>query len=887
MKLKNLKPNDEMIVLGYEDNGDFIYREKLLSMGITRGTKIKFLKSAPLGDPLQIEVRGFSVSLRKEEADILIIGDIEKNGSILNEVKPRHGKRDGTGRCLRANRKEHVSKERSDFTIALAGNPNCGKTTIFNSLTGSKQKVGNWPGVTVERLSGMFNFNNKRIEVVDLPGIYSFSAHSEDEKVSRDYLLSGDADLVVNIIDSSNLDRNLYLTTQLLEMNVPMILVFSMKDSALAKNMKVDVEKLSRLYDLPSIYISATNSIDLEDLKGFIFDFVKSPKISNVEVSYDNEIEDVIDRVSPKIESVATYFGATERWVVLKIIEGDDEVLKKVLSSNDISMDNIKSEISKIESTLNDEAELIVADTKYGFISGIVKSSVNYGVSKRQITEIIDKFVLNKFIGIPIFLVMMYFVFWMAISFGGAFIDFFDILFGTIFVDGTTAILTSIGAPDLLIAVLATGIGGGIQTIGTFIPIIFMLFFMTALLEDSGYMSRAAFVVDRFMRFIGLPGKAFIPLILGFGCTVPAIMATRTLENKRDRFLTIFMAPFMSCGARMSVYALFAAAFFPKNGQNIVFLIYLIGIVLAVITGFLLKKTLFRGESAPFVMELPVYHTPRIRHIFLHTWARLKGFVIDAGKVLMIIITVLSLLNSLGTDGSFNNENSEQSVLSYIGKTVTPIFSPFGVEKDNWPASVGLVTGLFAKEVIVGTLNSLYSQEAHNSPVNSKKDNKFSIVDGVIKAFISIPTNLKGLVNLSSLEDTLGIGVDYSKNEDRAVEELGVKGDLFSIMRSKFSHGPLQAFAYLLFVLLYVPCLVAVSATYREVGIKLTIFQVYYSTMLAWVIATLFYQITVNHDIFWIIFALALGSISISGIFVYANIKGKKTIGVNYGNKRN
>ena len=872
MKIKDLKPNEEKVILGYEGSGNSVYRDKLISMGLTRGETVKFIKAAPLGDPLQVEVRGFSLSLRKEEADFLIIGDDVDDKYCSYCDKVRHGKRDGSGNGNRGNKcAKAESKGDYDFTIALAGNPNCGKTTIFNALTGSKQKVGNWPGVTVEKLSGDFLFEGKKLEVVDLPGIYSFNAHSEDEKATRDYIFSGDADLIINIIDSSNLDRNLYLTTQLLEMNIPMLLVFSMKDSVVAKNMKVDDKKLETLLDLPSIYMSATNSYDLTLLKEFIVENVEDPKTSQVEVKYDNEIEDLISDLASRVDSVANNIGASDRWTALKLLENDRDVTKQVLKDTDVTRDILEQKVNDIESMLNDEVELILADTKYGFISGIVKSSVSYGSTKRQVTEKIDKFVLNKFLGIPIFMAIMYFVFWMAISFGGAFIDFFDILFGTIFVDGFGTLLNAMGAPELVVAVLANGIGGGIQTIGTFIPIIFMLFFMTSLLEDSGYMSRAAFVVDRFMRFIGLPGKAFIPMILGFGCTVPAIMGTRTLENKRDRFLTIFMAPFMSCGARMPVYALFAAAFFPRNGQNIVFLIYGIGIVLAIVTGLLLKKTLFKGESAPFVMELPVYHAPRVHHIFLHTWTRLRAFIVDAGKVLIVVITVLGLLNSMGTDGSFNNEDSEQSVLSYMGKAVTPVFEPFGVEEDNWPASVALFTGLFAKEVIVGTLNSLYSQEIEEDG----EEEEYSFGEGVFDAVKSVPVNVIGLFDPDAFGDPLGVNIDYASDEGGVVDELEVSDGIFDVMRDHFSHGPLQAFAYLLFVLLYVPCLVAVAATYKEVGYRLTLFQVYYATMLAWVVATLFYQITIGHDGFWILFALALISSSVVGIYLYANFKQK------------
>ena len=474
--------------------------------------------------------------------------------------------------------------------------------------------------------------------------------------------------------------------------------------------------------------------------------------------------------------------------------------------------------------------------------------------------------------GLPIFLGVMYAMFWATINLGGAFIDFFDGFFGTIFVDSSATLLGLMHAPNWLIAFISTGLGGGIQTIATFVPIIFMLYFILSLLEDSGYMARGAFVMDRVMRFIGLPGKAFIPMIVGFGCTVPAIMATRTLENKHDRLLTIFMAPFMSCGARLPVYALFAAAFFSKSGQNVVFALYLIGIVLAVATGFLLKKTLFAGEAAPFVMELPLYHTPRLGHIFLHTWDKLKGFVIKAGKVLMIIVTILGLLNSLGTDGSFGNEDSEKSVLAVTGKVITPFFHSFGIGKDNWPAAVGLFTGLFAKEVVVGTLNSLYSSVAEDG-----EEESFDFWESIGESFKSIPDNISGLFTVETFADPLGIEMGDLTDEEGVAQDLELEPATFSAMRERFN-GPMSAFAYLLFILLYVPCLVAVAAAYKEMGWKYTLFQVYYSTMLAWVVATLFYQITTAHNMGYIASSLGLLAASIGALMLYAKQSSKEQI---------
>ncbi len=759
--------------------------------------------------------------------------------------------------------------DKKHITIAIAGNPNCGKTTLFNDLTGNTQKIGNWPGVTVEKKEGSYTSNGTSYNVVDLPGIYSLSAHSEDEKVARDYILSGKADLIVNIVDAVNLERNLYLTTHLLEMNIPMMLILNMKDVAETREFSIDTGKISSHLNIPAVYITAINKNDIQLVKESIDTAVKEKVSSSVKINYENEIEDTIKEMIPEITKEADKLNINPRWLAVKLLEGGTDLLEKLNSEGNIDANKIKGYRDSIEKKVGDETDILIADARYGFIHGVIVSAVKKGTPKKTATDKIDKIVLNRFLGIPIFLAAMYLVFWVTINLGGALIDFFDISFGAIFVDGSAVLLDKIGSPGWITAIISTGIGGGIQTLATFVPIMFMMFFMLALLEDSGYMARAAFVMDRFMRVIGLPGKAFIPMLVGFGCTVPAIMATRTLTNKRDRYLTVFMSPFMSCGARLPVYTLFAAAFFPKNGQTIVFALYMTGIVLAIFTGLLLKKTLFRGESAPLLMELPLYHVPRIHHIFLHTWLRLKGFIVKAGKFLIIIIAVLGFFNSLGTDGSFGNENSENSVLAVAGKTITPIFTPFGVTEDNWPASVGLFTGLFAKEVVVGTLNSLYITAAEDG---TEEEEAYDLWGSLGEAFASIPGNIIGAFDPGSLADPLGINIGDVSDSNAVAGDMEIESSIFGEMRSRFG-GPVAAFAYILFILLYVPCLVAVAAMYKEIGLLYTVFQVVYSTVLAWIVATLFYQIASGYDIKMIITAILMGLILVGSIVVFARTK--------------
>ncbi|MBN1647804.1 MAG: Fe(2+) transporter permease subunit FeoB [Spirochaetales bacterium] len=745
------------------------------------------------------------------------------------------------------------------YTIAIAGNPNSGKTTLFNGLTGGKQQIGNWPGVTVEKKEGLLEYRGKTVSIVDLPGIYSLSADSEDEKVARDFLCSSSPDLIINVIDSTNIERNLYLTTQLIEIDVPLVIVLNMYDLALKKNIKIEIDHFQKHLGVPVLPVNAKNPKDLEKLKALIGEAAGIHPRSGLRVSYHNEMENLISEWSPALAPVAAKIGVNPRWIAIKLMEQDNWVLEKTEENTSLPVSEIRNGIARIAAILKDDLDVLIADAKYGTIHGICRDTISRQESRHSRTEKIDAVVMHKYFGIPIFLVVMYLVFWFTISIGGAFIDFFDILTGAIFVDGLGWLLNLLHSPAWLVNILAGGVGAGIQTVSTFIPVIFCMFFVLSLLEDSGYMARAAFVMDKFLRGIGLPGKAFVPMLVGFGCTVPAIMGARTLENRKDRFMTIFITPFMSCGARLPVYALFGAALFPAHAGLIVFALYFTGIILAVGTGLLLKNTLFRGEVSHFVMELPPYHSPRMRHILLHTWHRLRGFVIRAGKVIIGAVLVLTFFNTLGTDGSFGNEDTEKSVLTSLGKAVTPVLSPMGVEQDNWPATVGLCTGMFAKESIVGTLTSLYSQnslsretciQAETNSAETKAHPDFRILHSFRNAFASIAHGLGGVIN--SIIDPLGVNVIQHKDGSADAE----KARLFILMRQKFS--PAAGFAYLLFVLIYFPCFAALGAAFREMGPLYTIIQTVYLTLLAWIIATLFFQITSGGSIAFIAVCLAL-----------------------------
>jgi len=761
-----------------------------------------------------------------------------------------------------------TDKKTGGKVIAIAGNPNCGKTTLFNSLTGANQRIGNWPGVTVEKKEGTMRTSSGEITVVDLPGIYSLSASSEDEKAARDYLLSFEADLVVNIIDGTNFERNLFLTTYLLEMNIPAIAVINMMDIVSRKKMTIDTDHLSKHLGIPVIAMTATDKKDVKSLAEFITGNIGNIKPSSFRISYPEEMESLITKTE-------TFFKnkTASRFKAVSFLEGS-------FSSSDIKTElltDLSDHKLRIEKKLGEKIDMISADSRYAYIHGISSDVIKKTGISYSFTSKLDSIALNRFLGIPLFLFAMYLLFWFAISVGGAFIDFFDLTFGAVFVDGVTQLLGKAGASDILITFLAKGIGGGIQTVATFVPILFAMFFGLSILEDSGYMARAAFVVDRFMRFLGLPGKAFVSMIVGFGCTVPAIMSTRTLESKKDRMLTIFMSPFMSCGARLPVYVLFGAAFFPASSGVMVFSLYITGIILSVLTGFLLTKTIMKGEASHFIMELPPYHLPRLKHILIHTWNRLKLFVLRAGSAIITIVIILSFLNSIGTDGSFGNEDTDKSVLSSISKKITPVFSPMGIEEDNWPATVGIFTGIFAKEAVVGTLNSLYfanssaaaEQASEETPENTagssenseeltdsaqEEEKSFSLTESLKESLSTIPENLSGVFD--SFSDPLGLGaIDSTGDEKAAAEELEADEGIFASMRINFSKGSMQAYAYLLFVLIYFPCVAAFGAIKRETSLKFAFGVAAYLTVLAWIVAVLFYQITTRYSLFWIIFA--------------------------------
>lgn len=731
----------------------------------------------------------------------------------------------------------------SDHVIAIVGNPNCGKTTLFNALTGARQQVGNWPGVTVEKRIGHYHYHDRSIEVVDLPGTYCLdvvdSDVSLDEKIARDYILDRDAELIINIIDASNIERNLYLTSELLDMGTPVMVVLNMMDVARNKGMDIDVQALSEQLGCPVMTLVASRAEGVSGLQQQIDGYLRTGIEPATPMEFSKELELAICSV----QSHLTDHVADEkslRWHAVKLLEGELDRRLKLPSE---LIDEATRQRHILETSCQEELDILLANDRYNAIGRLMDNVIRQkGEVNHRLSEKIDSLVLNRVLGLPLFFGMMYLMFMFSINIGSAFIDFFDILTGTLLVDGLGHWLNSTGAPGWLVSFLAEGIGGGIQTVSTFIPVIAALFLFLSILEDSGYMARAAFVVDRVMRFLGLPGKAFVPMLVGFGCNVPAIMAARTLESEKDRLLTISMAPFMSCGARLPVYALFAAAFFPESGQNVVFALYIVGILAAVATGLVLKRSLLGGETSPFIMELPNYHLPSVKQVLLRTWDRLKSFVLRAGKAIVMVVMVLNILNSMGTDGSFGHQDTQESMLSKIGQTITPVFAPMGMTEENWPAAVGIFTGILAKEAVVGTLDSMYSAIAvAENMAETRDDDVFDLVGGVQEAFATIPENLLGV--LGSLSDPLGMSVGDLNDLEEVADEQEISVGTFAVMARLFP-GTAAVIAYLLLILLYTPCVAALGAIYRETNIRWTLFVAGWTFMLGYAVATVYYQLS-------------------------------------------
>lgn len=681
--------------------------------------------------------------------------------------------------------------------IALAGNPNVGKSTLFNRLTGMRQHVGNWPGKTVEKKEGTFQYNHHEIEVVDLPGNYSLTAYSVEEVVSRDYIVGEKPDVIVNIIDAANLERNLYLTVQMMELGANMVLALNMNKFAREKGLKINKNELSELLGVPVIEIEAVDKTGSDELLKTIVKVSKSPNVVLDRLEYGNEVSEHMEQIEKIIDQDIPQLDAPSSWIALKLMEDDPEIIKKIEETG--KGQRVLKEVKKIQRHFNDvfgdDADAAITDARYGFIAGLVSESVKKPkIDKVTRSDLIDRIVTHKYLGIPIFLLIMWFTFQITFTVGDPLGGYIEEGFAWL---GET-LAASMGE-GFLTSFIVDGIIGGVGGVLVFVPLIFILFLLLSILEDSGYLARAAFVMDRFMhKLVGLHGKSFIPMILGFGCAVPGIMATRTLENEKDRLLTMLIVPFMSCSARLPVYALIVAAFFSAYQGWVIFSLYLLGIVVAIIVAAIFKKTIFKGMSAPFVMELPPYRIPTVKGAIIHMWERGVLFLKKAGTIILALSVVIWALSSLPVGVEYG---SQESVTGQIGTVLSPIFEPLGF--GEWQATVAIIYGFLAKEVVVSTFGTLYGIGGDGGGGEASADE-----------------------------------APAETEEETAPEE---DPGFIAVMQELFT--PLSAYAYMVFVLLYIPCLATLAAIRRETNSwKWPTFAAVYTFVVAYVVSFVIYQ---------------------------------------------
>lgn len=600
--------------------------------------------------------------------------------------------------------------------IGLAGNPNCGKTTMFNNLTGAKQYVGNWPGVTVEKKSGKVK-GYKDVELVDLPGVYSLSPYTLEEVVTRNFMIDERPDVIINIIDASNIERNLYLTTQILELGIPTVIALNMMDVIEKRGDIIDIDNLSKIIGCPVVKTSALKGNGTKEVAMKAIEIAKNNRANNFNMNFSKEVKDALDDIKDLIKSSnINYSGITEQWIAIKIFERDSDFINKITLDNNVR-EKIESIIVKCEKEFDDDAEGIITGERYEFIGTLVSKVVKKkNTSKHTVSDKIDKIVTNRILALPIFALIMWAVYYIAVSSLGAILTDWtnDTLFGEIIGENVAVFLENVGTAPWLQGLINDGIIGGVGAVLGFVPQIMLLFFLLSLLEDCGYMARIAFIMDRILRKFGLSGKSFIPVLISSGCGVPGIMATRTMENDKDRKLTIMLTTFIPCGAKLPIIALFAGAIF-GGASWVAPAIYFLGIFMIIICGIILNKTkAFKGEAAPFVMELPQYHIPSMKGVLIHMWDRGKAFIIKAGTIIFVACAVIWFTSSF--NWTLQMVDAQDSILASIGKVIAPIFAPLGF--GNWQSAVSTVSGLVAKENVVGTFGVLFgiAEAAEDTP---------------------------------------------------------------------------------------------------------------------------------------------------------------------------
>ena len=802
MKLSEVKTGDSCVIVKITGHGQF--RKRMMEMGFVRGKKITVEQNAPLRDPIKYRIMNYEISLRRSEASLIEVVSEQQADELL--------KQDVAIISEDATRLVNTfDRERRNINVALIGNPNCGKTSLFNMASGAKEHVGNYSGVTVGAKEGEMDYKGYKFKIVDLPGTYSLSAYSPEEIYVRRYLHDEVPDVIINVVDASNLERNLYLTTELIDMDRSMIIALNLYDELEKRKVKFDHDAMSRMIGVPMVPTVSKTGRGVDRLFDTIIDVYegKNDVVRHVHIGFSKDIEESIKQLQTLLKKENTLdMQFSARYLSLKLMEDDREVtemLKSLPHFDEIFALKNKL-VAKIEANHQEDITTIITNSKYGFVSGALRETFEEEESEStKLSTSVDTIITSKLFGFPIFIFIMWLMFWATFTIGKYPMDWIDSFVGWI------GNLVSTYMPDgPLKDMIVDGIIGGVGGVIVFLPNILILYAFISFMEDSGYMARAAFIMDKIMHKIGLHGKSFIPLVMGFGCNVPAIMATRTIESRTSRLITILIVPFMSCGARLPIYLLLVGIFFPNNASFVLLGMYLLGIIVAVITAKLLRRFHYREDETPFVMELPPYRIPTLKATLRHMWGKGQQYLKKMGGLILVaslIIWALSyfprpneqtieqtrtelISNGISPD-SVDIEavaSTENSYLGKIGKAIQPIFEPLGF---NWKMTVSLISGTVAKETVVSTL-----------------------------------------------------GVLYSGNSEATQADMGKRLQQINPQTGKPDFTPLVAMCFMIFVLIYVPCLATIVAIVKESGSwRYGLFTLVYDTAVAWIISFVVYQV--------------------------------------------